>query len=312
MEAVALCSVNCFGLVPGYVGVTARFRWSSILNLYLTVIFYTLTITAAFAVFLPGSVGIADLIKALFPFAFGYYWYFTAYFFIFFFFPAFNHLMNTMDKVQARMLIIAIVVLLSILPTVFMRDIFYAHSGYSALWLGALYLIGAYIRKYGFGTQKSSGFWWAVFAGCILLSWSEKPIIDRIAAAGFSDPISGTLLLDYCSPTILAASAALLILFSRFRFGAISKKVITFFSPLAFSVYLIHVQPQIWTHFIKGRFAAFADFPVLLMISAAVGAAFGIWLICSLIDAVRLHLFRLLKVRERCGRLDGWLQRKLQ
>jgi len=151
-----------------------------------------------------------------------------------------------------------------------------------------------------------------VFAGCILLSWGEQPVTEWIAAWGFPYTLSGSHLLYYCSPTILAASTALLVLFSRFRFGAMSKKVISFFSPLAFSVYLIHVQPQIWTHFIKDRFAAFADMSALLMMLSAVGTAFGIWLICSLIDAVRLRLFRLLKVRERCGRLDGWLQRKLQ
>lgn len=303
--------MNCFGLASGYVGVTARYRWFSILQLYLTVVFYTLTITAGFAVFLPGSVGPADFIKALFPFAFGYYWYFTAYFFIFFFFPAFNHVINTMGKEQAKMLTGAIVVLLSILPTVFMRDIFYAHSGYSALWLGALYLIGAYIRKYGFGTQRSAGFWWAVFAGCILLSWASKPLVEWSMTAGFPYSVSSTLLLGYCSPTILAASTALLILFSKFRFSTKARKGIAFFSPLAFSVYLIHVQPQIWTYFMKDRFAAFANMPVLLMMLAAVGAAAGIWLVCSLIDAVRLRLFRLLKVRDHCGRLDGWLQSKL-
>lgn len=311
LETIAFCSVNCFGLVSGYVGVTSRFRWSSILNLYLTVIFYTLGITAAFAVFMPGSVGLADLIKALFPFAFGYYWYFTAYFFIFFFFPAFNHVINTMGKEQAKMLTGAIVVLLSILPTVFMRDIFYAHSGYSALWLGAMYLIGAYIKKYDFGAKWSSLLWRAVFCGCIFLAWIGKPLLEWCADAIFSHSIDAAGWLSYCNPAILLASIALLILFSRLRFRPTFQKGIAFFAPLAFSVYLIHVQPQIWTYFIKDRFAAFADMPVLLMMLAAVGAAAGIWLVCSLIDAVRLRLFRLLKVRDHCGRLDGWLQSKL-
>lgn len=56
LEAGAYCAVNCYGLISGYVGVQHRFQYSGAIALWLRVTFYTVSITAVFAAFLPGSV----------------------------------------------------------------------------------------------------------------------------------------------------------------------------------------------------------------------------------------------------------------
>ena len=74
--------------------------------------------------------------------------------------------------------------------------------------------------------------------------------------------------------------------------------MISFASPLAFSVYLIHTQPQIWDNVIKGLFAEFRYLDWWAIIPASLAGAVMIYVVCTLIDVVRNGLFRLLKVRK--------------
>ena len=76
------------------------------------------------------------------------------------------------------------------------------------------------------------------------------------------------------------------------------KKLIGFFAPLSFGVYLIHVNPLVWVHFMKGRFAEIASLPLWLMIGAILLTAICLYLACSLIDALRHYLFKLLRIKE--------------
>ena len=60
LETACICAVNCFGLVSGYVLSRGRYRRSRLLSLWLRVVLESLAITALFALFLPGAVGLAD------------------------------------------------------------------------------------------------------------------------------------------------------------------------------------------------------------------------------------------------------------
>ena len=67
LETVALCAVDCFALISGYVGSTAKFRWSRVGNLWLGIVFYTLLLTALFAVWMPEVVSKRTWFGAIFP-----------------------------------------------------------------------------------------------------------------------------------------------------------------------------------------------------------------------------------------------------
>lgn len=304
VEICAYCAVNCYALISGYVGIKSKFKYANILNLYLTAIFYTLAITGIFYIFVPGTVGKIDFIKALFPFGFGHYWYFTAYFCMFFFIPVFNHIINTMDRNSACTLIVSLIGVLSILPTIFNKDIFHTKDGYSAVWLGALYLIGAYISKYDVGKNIGKVSLFGLYLLAVLITWTVKTAMTVLAAGGYPTDDYANIFVEYTSPTILVTGVCLLLLFSKLQPGSIQKKFIGFFSPLAFSVYLIHEEPLIRENIVRDSFVWTLYEGPWFLLAVVIVSAFLIWFGCSLLDIPRHYLFKLLHIKRLCIKIE--------
>lgn len=303
LEIAAYCAVNCYALISGYVGVHAKFKYSNIVVLWLQVAFYTILITVFFGIFVPGSVSVKQVIMAVFPVMFYQYWYFTAYFCMFFFIPFFNYILNSMDRKRMKRLIITAILLFSILPTLFHRDVFGTGAGYSALWLSVLYLLGGYIGKYGFLEKLSKIKLLGIYGACIVVTWLSKYCLELLTSRIWGDVFWGDWLVQYTSPTILLSGIVLVLLFSRLNIN-IGKKAIALCSSLAFSVYLIHVHPLIWEYIIKGRFQYLASAsPVLLIVGVLLGAI-SIYVVCSVVDLLRYVIFKKCQIKEKCAKLE--------
>jgi hypothetical protein len=100
-----------------------------------------------------------------------------------------------------------------------------------------------------------------------------------------------------------------LLCFSKINFGNSWKKIITFFAPITFGVYLIHEEPLIRDNFINGRFKEYLQFNPVVMVLLVLGTAFAIWLVCSLIDKLRLKLFEVLKVKQLASNIEDSLKK---
>ena len=311
LEIAAYCAVNCYGLISGYVGVGHRFRYSGTITLWLRAAFYTLGITAAFALLMPGSVNGDRVLRAFLPVLFRQYWYVTAYFGMCLFIPFFNLLLERLTRHQVKVLALSIVVVFSVLPTLRQKDVFLTDNGYSVLWLSCLYLLGGILRLYGCQEQKPLR-WAAVYLGCVLVTWLAKLAGDRLWMARTGHLCDKVLLTTYTSPTILLAAAALVLCFTGLRIGPGFGSFIEKASPLAFSVYLIHAHPLIWEHWLAGRFAFLADKPPMLLALGVLGGAFGIYAVCSLADILRAWLFRLLRVKAFSQRLETAVSAELR
>jgi hypothetical protein len=309
LEIAAYCAVNCYALISGFVGYGSRYRYANIIYLYLQVIFYTVIVTCIFAICMPGSVGVKDFIKAIFPFAFGTYWYFTAYFGMFFLIPFMNYFIEKISSELAYKTILIIVCVFSILPTIFHNDMFKTSSGYSMLWLSLMYLVGACIRKYNWNERIGARSGALGYLICVIATWASKLVLELLTNKIFGAPKGGNLLVSYTSPTILGAAVMLLLCFSKINFGNAWKKVIAFFAPIAFGVYLIHEEPLIRDNFINGRFKEYLQFNPVVMVLLVLGTACAIWLVCSLIDRLRLKLFEVLRVKQLAGNIEDSLKK---
>ena len=308
LETLAYCAVNCYALISGYVGLHSKFKISNIIGLWLQAAFYSVLVMVIFSVAVPGSVN-ADIVKrAFFPVASFQYWYFTAYFALFFFTPFLNHLILTLPRQRAKQLVFTLVLLLSVLPTLWHEDLFGTNVGYTPVWLAALYLLGAYVKKYETGRKRSAGkllLWYLFF--CVL-SWAVHWALESLTLQKTGEAQLGKYLTEYTSPTILGAALALFLLFSNLNItSAFAKRCIGMLSPHAFGVYLIHTTPLIWVYLLYDRFAFFADHSTKVCVLMVLGTASAIYLACTAIDALRLGLFRLLHVRQ----LSLWAQEKL-
>lgn len=307
LEIAAYGAVDCYALLSGYVGVNVRHKPSGLIMLTLQTVFYTVSITLGFLLFMPGSTSIGDLLKAFLPFGFHHYWYYTAYFCLFFFLPFLNKLLHSLSHKQLVALIGTIVLMFSLLPTLFLRDIFTAVGGYTPLWLALLYLLGGALRLLDVGKNTSPRRCFELWAFAIGLTWCSHILIGTITPHLFGETKGQMLLINYVSPTILFGACALVVGFARLQPGPRAKKVVGWLSPLAFGVYLIHTEPLIWTHFMANRYLPLAHVPALLLIPTVLLAAFGLWLVCTLIEFLRHRLFLWLRVKRFADWLDGKL-----
>ena len=298
-EVAAYCAVNCYGLISGYVGYRAKFKVSNIVLLWLRVVYYTLLITFVFVVGTSGLVGKQGLINAIFPVSTEQYWYFTAYVGMFFFIPLLNMFINRATKKQLAGAVFACVVLFSLFPTIFRRDIFYLYEGYSAFWLMVLYLIGGYMGKYNVGrtikTMKFAG----LYILCIVVSWVVKMGMDKRVWDAYGTLPEKDLLVTYTSPTILLAGVALVILFSRMQIPRRMKKWIGIFAPLSFSVYLIHFHPLIKAHILQDRFGSYVQHSPVVLAVLLIGTVCLIFFACLFFDLIREFIFKKIKLKER-------------
>ena len=132
----------------------------------------------------------------------------------------------------------------------------------------------------------------------IFLTWLSKLCIELVTLHFLGEVRAGNYFISYKSPTIFLAAICLLLFFVNLKISSFWKKAIGFLSPMTFGVYLIHIHPLVLTYMINERFTGYAEFPWILEILAVLGTAAVIYLICSLIDFVRLQLFKILHIRK--------------
>jgi len=302
LEIACFCAVNCYALISGYVSVNTKFSYKRLFPIWLTVVFYTSIITLYYSITIYDLVGKQLWLNAFCPITTNQYWYFTDYFCLFMAIPILNLIVNKLDKSSFQKLIITIVVLFSIIPTFARIDLFNTSGGYSAIWLMALYLIGAYIKKYSFGVNLNGRWYLLIYLSCITLTWGSNILINYYY---FTIPKFNSYdftLINYTSPTILVAGISLLLFFRKLRIrNILNRGLIKTFAPLSFSVYIIHTNPLIWTRFLYIKFIEYAQYSPIKLISYVLITTFIIYLICSLIDFVRLQIFKLLKVNNWCN-----------
>ena len=306
IETCAYCAVNCYALISGFIGYKSKHKYSNIINLYIQTAFYALLATGIFYLSAPDEVGEKSFIKAALPFGFNYYWYFTAYLCMFFFIPFMNKALEVCDFKQLTCLVSAIVVFFSVIPFVFKGDPFSTKNGYCVLWISLLYIIGGYIRKYELHKKISNIKCILIYFSAVVLSLGLKLLNDYPKAEFFNGDYS---LIKYTSPTILICAVTLLCLFAKIELKDGVKKIVAVFSPLSFGVYLIHTAPYVWTKVMKNRFVAFAEYNPFVMIILILVTAVGIFVLCSLIDYIRIKIFNLLKIKELSAKIEGIIEK---
>ena len=336
LEVLCFFGVTTYALISGFVGIDGNYRLSSIVYVWLQVVFYTVIITCIFAVAVPGSVGGYDIVAMLTPVTSGQYWYFSAYFGMFFLIPLVNLGINALKKSYLNAIFVLVVLFFSILSCISYSDVFSLKEGYSVLWLLACYFIGAYMKRFKIFEKIKSWKLICIIVLCVVLTWGFKIVLDIFTQS----PRSG-LLIAYNSPTVLLMSMALVVLFARMKFadkcateksasecvmesstpecGAKEsgdatelqantqkptlrsriRKVILKIAPLSFGVYLINTNPYIFRYLMKDRFAHLANYPSLLLAISVILNALVIFLVCIAIDAVRKLIFDLCGLREK-------------
>lgn len=305
VEICAFCAVNCYALISGFFGYSSKQKYSNIINLYFQTAFYAVLATGIFYIMNPDEIGKKAFIKAVFPFGFNVYWYFTAYFCMFFFIPFMNKILEVCDFKQLTGLVSASIIFFSIIPLIFKSDVYFTNNGYTVLWISVLYIIGGYIRKYELHKKISNIKCILIYFGATLVTFGQKVITEYVKFIVDGKTVNEGLFIKYTSPTMVICAVSLLCLFAKVDFKDGMKKLTAIFSPFAFSVYLIHTAPFVWSKVMKNRFVTFAEFNPIVMILVVFATAIGIFALCSLIDFVRVQLFKMFRIKELSFKIEG-------
>ena len=285
LEIACFCAVNCYALISGYVGVFSKYKLSNFGYIWCQAAFYSVLITFGFLLFCPGSIGKADILSAFLPVISNQYWYVTAYAVLFLFIPFLNAGIEKLSQKQLGSFLITVFILTSLLQPViqhFWKDVFLMNDGYSALWLIILYVCGGYIRKYGLFKRikrHRTGIFLLLYLFSTTVTWCSKFLLEVYSERFFGEKTGVDILINYQSITMLASSIFLILAFEKINFGAAFTKTIAFLSPLAFGVYLIHVQHLVFSNIIKDRFLWIADRPLYQMIPVVIAFAIAVYII---------------------------------
>lgn len=311
LEIGAFCAVNCYGLISGYVGINAKYRYTNLIMLWLQVLLYSLASALICRLQNPASVGFSELLDAAFPMMKGTFWYFTAYSGLFFLLPLLNRAVLALNRRQALVLCLTIAAVFSLMPILLNEDTFTLASGYTPLWLMLLYVLGACIRRFDFGRSIGSGWLFLIYGASVALALGAMVVLMKKWVPFLSDRYSAAVLVNYTAPTILLCGVALLLIFSRWQIRA--KWVIgivKFLSRLAFGIYVLHLQPCVKEPLFGGkRFAALGNWPLPLMVLGVLGGALAIFAACAVVEKLRQLLFDGLRLRKGIQKLeDKWVK----
>lgn len=302
-EALCIGAVNLYAMISGFVGVNStKTKFYKLATMWLQVEFYCIISTIIIYCVNDEPFDFARLMNRLSPVSTNVYWYFTSYFIMFFFIPLYNKLLSVLNNRQLKYLCAIIFIFSSLWPTIWQEDLMETNKGYSFLWLSLLYIIGGIAKKLELHKKANRFLMVAIFIISMLIGAGFRFLNDSYELEVAYD----NMLISYYSINVLAGTFCLFLAAAKTEIHAkIPIKIIKTLSPLTFGVYIIHTSEYMWDYVLKDAFKSYSDMRAIYMILAVVGTVLGIYLGCSLIDALRLRLFKLLKVDKFTSSIES-------
>lgn len=183
-------------------------------------------------------------------------------------------------------------------------DIFSLHNGFSYIWLIILYFFGSYFGKFNNDSHNYNKF--IIFILCIsfilIVTLLRNIIIINKIKIYNSDR---GMRVEYNSPTSVIISICLIISLSKINIHFfLFEKIICFFSPLTYGIYLIHNHVLVRQNIIQYKFSWILKYNTFRLILIEFFESTKIFLVCAFIDYFRLLLFKILKIRDICKLLS--------
>lgn len=93
-EILFIIAVNCYVLITGYFQIDAKFKIKKVINIWIKVVFYSISIYFFILLFGQKEFNIKDGIKVIFPILTNEYWFVNCYILLYIFSPFLNKLIN--------------------------------------------------------------------------------------------------------------------------------------------------------------------------------------------------------------------------
>ena len=240
---------NAFILISGIVGYKTS-KYSNLLYLWLMVVFYSVGINKYVLTYKKEFHVNQDINKLHYPMIYNLYWYYTQYFGMYLFLPVINKGIAQLSRYEFRLVVMSTLGIFVLWKDYKNKksDIFHLCGGKSIIWFLTFYLTGAYIGKYrvdynGFKKYIHCFIYGAIFFIASYLYFkiymreyyffigNKKIEIPIILVQMFSESLNSVLK--------IIQSITVCLFFMQIHYNKYIAKIICFFGPLAFSIFLI-------------------------------------------------------------------------
>lgn len=275
-------AVDIFVIITGYFLVNQTFRWKKVLKLLSCTYFWgIIVLLLGFALGL--SIKTDYIYKSLFPLT-PLNWFARSYLLLYISIPLFNKIINSVSKARLGQIIIALTTIFYTVPTLI--STFIGGGGYltSYFTFGIMYMIGAYIRKYGDAKLDKISIYVGIVSIILILAsilWNDIHMHEGLYI----------MYLAHKGNSVVGLLAAIGI-FTIFKNIKISyNPFINTVASTTFAVYLIHNNPIIsnwlWNSMVSSKDYFESPFFLLHML----GVTLLIYAVCSILEWLRLKAF---------------------
>lgn len=300
LESICFVAVNCYVLISGYFLVDSNFNYKKICKLWITVFFYSTSIYIILLFTKKIDLTMKSAISSIFPISLGNYWFATTYIVLYILSPFLNLLIHSLNKKQYQHLLILIVSIFSIWATFIPQGNTINYGGsYSISWFICLYFIAGYLKIFYKNNSIKN---YIYLLGYVFLSCINVLLYFGLTKLN-SSFIRPDFLYNYYSITITLASICLFLFFKNIKIkNAFFNKLIYFFAPTTFGIYLIHENSNI-RQLLWSKFYFIADTNIMIMILLIMIVPFILFFIFAIIDKIRILIFKLFENLRKTNKL---------
>ena len=306
-----LCSgVNMFGMISGFVGFHSH-KYSNLIYLFFQTFLYNCCIRFYFKKKKPDVS--QDISNFIYPVFRSGYWYFNAYFSLYFFLPLINSGIKAMNKREMEIFVLSIFLLFSCFnqvkhySTKLNLDFFKFNNGFTYMWLIILYCYGSFFGRFKHNTHNYKfllNILIYIGISCFVAFLRNIIIIYKLKNNINVDKMR----VEYTCPSSVIISICFIIIFSQINIKSkLLQKLISFFSPLTYGIYLIHNHALVLGYIIKNRYLWLLKYNIHKLNLTVFIESSKIFIICIFIDYLRFISFKFFKIRELSTFISNFL-----
>lgn len=278
--------INCFVLITGYFMCKQHITWKKYLKLLLEIEFYNIGIGLIFLITGYGEYSIKTLAEAMLPIHSIGTEFLDSYLVLFLLIPFLNLLIQGMDERQHLCFMVLCLFVFTVLPSLFKENV---KTGYIG-WFAIVYICASYIRLYPKKWFDNNRIWGSVTICLFLLSWGSVAagawLCEQEAKASYFPAYY--FVIDCNKILAFLPAVATFLFFRNLQIG--HRKWINNIAATTLGMLLIHANSNsmrqwLWQDVLKNVEYFYSEYLIL----HAVLSVIGVYLICVVIDLVRIH-----------------------
>lgn len=243
LESFCIVAVNVYMLISGYFLCQSGFRLSRFLQLLMQIWFYSVVfglLGVALGLVPTETVDVYFFLQLIFPVSMNHYWFMTAYLFFYLLLPLVGTAVKQLNKKQLQFVIAVLLLWFSVLKSVLPIRLTTDGRGYDFLWYLCVFLVAAYIRRFGLKALEDRGKGLGLYFIAVFLSFAEVMVLYLLYVR--TGKLQGLISVshEYNHVLTLAAAVGLFMAFLSIRVPDGFGKVVGRIAPLTLGVYLLH------------------------------------------------------------------------